>query len=401
MTDQATFKRPARRLTVKNFSVIKEATLDFGKITVLIGPQASGKSLLCKLAFFCGQIVIEALERHSINKSSQEAIKRDLAREFNSKFPSRSWNSNSFKIQYLIEDFTVEINAGANADLPIINFSSRFETEFDSNGVSVQIPATEFSTYIPAGRSFYSIPNKAYSVLSVKNLDWITQRYASEYEANYDALVTASYAKNQVVREFADMATHILQGKIVHQQGLPEFESTGDRIVRPMEILSSGTLELLPLINSLSQYVYDSDPQALTFSESVTYVEEPELSIFPGTQSELVRLFAWLANVESLRRAFTITTHSPYLLTAFNSLLSAAKAVQLRPERAQEVEKVIPRKYWLARDDFAAYGFDGSDGILRPMMDEETGLINGDVLDSVSDEIGADFDKLMDVSYGD
>jgi len=34
-----------RKLTVKNFSVIKEAELEFGKITVLIGPQSSGKSL--------------------------------------------------------------------------------------------------------------------------------------------------------------------------------------------------------------------------------------------------------------------------------------------------------------------------------------------------------------------
>ena len=33
-----------RKLTVKNFSVIKEAKLEFGKITVLIGPQSSGKS---------------------------------------------------------------------------------------------------------------------------------------------------------------------------------------------------------------------------------------------------------------------------------------------------------------------------------------------------------------------
>jgi len=33
-----------RKLTVKNFSVIKEAELEFGKITVLIGPQSSGKA---------------------------------------------------------------------------------------------------------------------------------------------------------------------------------------------------------------------------------------------------------------------------------------------------------------------------------------------------------------------
>jgi predicted ATP-dependent endonuclease of OLD family len=39
-----------RKLTVKNFSVIKDAELEFRRITVLIGPQAEGKSLLCKLA---------------------------------------------------------------------------------------------------------------------------------------------------------------------------------------------------------------------------------------------------------------------------------------------------------------------------------------------------------------
>ena len=52
MTDNGGKTMPVRTLTVKNFSVIKEAALEFGKITVLTGPQSSGKSLLCKLAYF-------------------------------------------------------------------------------------------------------------------------------------------------------------------------------------------------------------------------------------------------------------------------------------------------------------------------------------------------------------
>ena len=61
MTDSGNKLRPARTLAVKNFSVIKDAEtvpLEFGKITVLIGPQSSGKSLLCKLAYFLGSGVI-------------------------------------------------------------------------------------------------------------------------------------------------------------------------------------------------------------------------------------------------------------------------------------------------------------------------------------------------------
>ena len=57
-----------RKLTVKNFSVIKDATLEFGKITVLIGPQASGKSLLCKLAYFFEQVVPERIQRAFMRK---------------------------------------------------------------------------------------------------------------------------------------------------------------------------------------------------------------------------------------------------------------------------------------------------------------------------------------------
>jgi len=36
-------------LTVKNFGPIREAQLELGKVTVLIGPQASGKSVLVKV----------------------------------------------------------------------------------------------------------------------------------------------------------------------------------------------------------------------------------------------------------------------------------------------------------------------------------------------------------------
>jgi len=58
MPDNGNKTRPVRTLTVKNFSVIKEAKLEFGKITVLIGPQSSGKSLLCKLAYFLSKQAI-------------------------------------------------------------------------------------------------------------------------------------------------------------------------------------------------------------------------------------------------------------------------------------------------------------------------------------------------------
>ena len=68
-----------RKLTVKTFSVIKDAELEFGRIIVLIGPQAEGKSLLCKLAYFLGGEIIgfavdSLLDRNSWDEYLQSVI---------------------------------------------------------------------------------------------------------------------------------------------------------------------------------------------------------------------------------------------------------------------------------------------------------------------------------------
>ena len=77
-----------RKLTVKNFSVIKEAELEFGKITVLIGPQASGKSLLCKLAYFFSQVVPEIDYSTLTFQQPFDEFRNRLIQEFVEKFPA-------------------------------------------------------------------------------------------------------------------------------------------------------------------------------------------------------------------------------------------------------------------------------------------------------------------------
>jgi len=129
-------------------------------------------------------------------------------------------------------------------------------------------------------------------------------------------------------------------------------------------------------------------------------VEEPELSVFPKTQYDLTRLFAYLSSEPSLSFRFAVTTHSPYILTAFNDLIKAGLIAEEQPDKASEVEKVIPRQYWIKPSDFAAYAFDGKDGILRSIMDQESKLINGDILDDISSDIADQFGQLLEIQYG-
>jgi hypothetical protein len=199
----------------------------------------------------------------------------------------------------------------------------------------------------------------------------------------------------------------ILGGRVVRENGNLLFRSLKGGRELPFQWLSSGTQELLPLVNPLANLVYNSSTNPAGVWEHFSprmgpiFIEEPELSIFPGTQYELMRLFAWLSGEKRLEFPFVITTHSPYILTAFNDLIKAGYIAAQRPDKVADIEKIVPSKYWIKPGDFAAYAFDGKDGILRSIMDSETKMINGDILDDISETISGEFGQLLEIQYGD
>ena len=136
---------------------------------------------------------------------------------------------------------------------------------------------------------------------------------------------------------------------------------------------------------------YDQPPVG---TKKLLYLEEPEASVFPSTQYELVRLFALLSHQQSLDFSWVITTHSPYVLSSFNNLIYAG---QLGENEALRGEISIPEKYWIKRGDFAAYKI-RDDRVLESIL-SDSGLIDGEYLDSVSENIGDEFDKLLRLEY--
>src|SRR5271165_5994140 len=99
-----------RKLTVKNFSVIKEAELEFGKITVLIGPQSSGKSLLCKLAYFLGREVIKIAVDMAVGRVSSLEFKSAVQKEFEKWFPRGGWGNGMWSVSFAEEEYEVQVS---------------------------------------------------------------------------------------------------------------------------------------------------------------------------------------------------------------------------------------------------------------------------------------------------
>jgi hypothetical protein len=415
-----------RKLTVKNFSVIKDAELEFGKITVLTGPQASGKSLLCKLAFFFAQVVPEIENDMLTRRNSFDAFRERILQEFFERFPRDAWTGQEFRITYESVQFDIKVEVRETNMPPSVELNSDFAERYnqfigpapeeyrtfnaiDPSWIDERVVygplRLEHSIYIPTGRAFFSTPNKGFASFSGKNLDWITQRFPTEMDFDYRALIESSGSDQYLPYAFDKEAASILGGRVRLSNGTPHFQLISSDRVLPFDLLSSGTMELLPLLNPLSKRVWRARHPAVPINDihgfGTIYIEEPESSVFPKTQYQLVRLFAWLASEPALNISLAITTHSPYILTAFNDLIKAGQTAKARPEKTAEIEKIIPKQYWINEGDFAAYAFDGKDGILHPIMDKETGMINGDVLDDVSETISDEFGQLLEIQYGD
>jgi hypothetical protein len=197
-----------------------------------------------------------------------------------------------------------------------------------------------------------------------------------------------------------------LSGDLVYFPDGPSVSFSDGRLL-PINFLSSGSKEMLAILAVLDLYEYrrrSSGPdwlsQELYGDRLYVYdeltIEEPEASVFPQSQYDFVREIAALSNESGFQPHFTITTHSPYILSGFNDLIEAGR-LGAETALSKEVNEIIPEKYWVKPGDFKAYSI--HDGKLQSIMDTETGLINGEYLDAISNKIGGDFDALLRIGY--
>jgi hypothetical protein len=74
----------------------------------------------------------------------------------------------------------------------------------------------------------------------------------------------------------------------------------------------------------------------------------------------------------------------------------AGQLANEKPELKDEVAKLVPEHFWIENGSFKAYCI--HDGKLESIL-SESGLIDGEYLDSVSDTIGNEFDSLLRLEY--
>jgi hypothetical protein len=439
-----------RRLTVKNFSVIKEAELEFGKITVLIGPQASGKSLLCKLSYFLTKQTIELALRsilgpEPLNLTKLEQFRFETLVEFLKWFPIDAWYSNDALVAFESERFSVKISLRERLPDIQAEFSSSFEEAFESlskliersqgsgpdfrlriaeqvraqlllliSGPEAEVPYIDRPVFIPDGRGFFADPSLGYGAINSPNLDPILKEFSLEISWGSARAPNPILGPEgvHILGQIGQEIEKILGGRVEGQNGFAKFRRASDGKSIPLPLLSSGTQAILPMFNVLWQTITDQRdrivfprpdnlpglPAKIVVSKGLVWLEDPEANIFPSTQNDLVRLFAWLSSEWRTDFSWVITTHSPYILTAFGNLLKAGKVGYQSPEHHAAVAKTVPEKYWIKNSEFTAYKIEN--GVLKSIYDESTGQIDADYLDDVSSDIAEEFGQLLEIQYG-
>jgi AAA15 family ATPase/GTPase len=427
------------RISIKNFSCISEAEIELGRLTIIIGPQASGKSVISKLVYFCNSIMF----RHYYSVEDGEELsdfKDSIRQDFLKWFPPEAWGKEKFNIAFRAGEFSVRIARTFSKTTKreerigklTVSLSEFFEEQYRSflrdwkdareklkekSDNSSASPSSEFERFwrlrenqeknirrllgesytdyqlfIPAGRSFFTSLGKAVAAFEhVGILDPLTttfgKLFASYREWGHRRPTLRNKSSNvsskELVQEFF--------GGSIHFEKNNEYVLSSDGRKVPFSLLSSGQQELLPLWLVLEALSWRSSGRDLYF------IEEPEAHLFPSTQAHLTCYLATLVSGSGGGGRVFTTTHSPYVLATINNLLKAGSLAARLPAAAQQaISKTVPRVSWLKPGDVRAFAI--KEGKAYSILDD-TELIDVEYLDDVSSSISSTFSDLLDIEY--
>lgn len=414
-----------RRLYVHQFSCIDEATLELNQLTVLIGPQASGKSVLSKLVYFFYTLINDQFlllqDGHDFS-----AFREHVRTKFIEWFPVSAWGSSKFSIEFTSGEYQVRVKRGvakgAASGSMRLWFSPFFEHQYNETlqiisqelqrALKSEDSRAELETFwktrdaatnslakrlgkdfvqsqlfVPAGRSFFTSVGRAVAAFEqAQILDPLTITFG-RFFASFKDHRLQPWGRPSKARLLTPQLMEEVFGGELKSDRTKEYVQTKDGRKIPLSALSSGQQELLPLLLALDYWFERTRRGALI------YIEEPEAHLFPSAQSSLIALLASMAMNPKGGSDLVLTTHSPYVLAKINNLTKAGEVAKRVTEGVQDkIAALIPRRSWITAEAVSAYAI--HDRRLTCVTDPD-GLINGEYLDSVSDTIAREFSALL------
>ncbi len=421
-------------ISINQFAGLNEASIETGPITLIIGQQATGKSVTAKLIFFFREIGVQLYSAATSGRSIEE-FNTECKKKFCRYFPPDSWPPKNFSIVYKNNDqkLCVEYNhveGKAPGDSITMTFSAFYKDVLErfnirwgelSSGIAegdsqkkeeaVQQFRGEFfgamdkalgkwskfqQIFIPAGRAFFSLLEASVfrTLESGQDLDPFLVSFGAFLEDSKGVLYERrlfrkSGDRSVGMKAFQKMLLMVMNGDFKRVKRHDFLHYPDGRRVRLAQA-SSGQQEALPLLLILGRFISLSH-----ISGRSVYIEEPEAHLFPATQRTIVEFMASTYRERREEMCLLITTHSPYILTAMNNLLQAGKKYSSsNAETAKKLEGIVPSSVALIPGEVKAYSLEN--GAAKSIICPDTKLIDAEIINNVSADIAVQFDQLLE-----
>ena len=395
-----------QKIIIKNFGAITYAKIDIKKFLVLIGDNAIGKSTIIKLIsafawiekdlFRGSETTKKWLEKE--NRLNHTFLPYHRIENFLKPDSVIEYYGQAFVIKYENKKISIESQKDSNYPLPQImyvpaerNFMAYMKAtkNFQSEGALQDFEREYFnaannlkgSLSLPI-RGFEVEYNKRHEMLYLKNKNHkikITDA-ASGFQSSVPLILVSDYLSKLVQNNSEAMTSGDIR----------EFEKEIDKILNDKNLTEKQKQITISKISALSK--------KFNKKAFMNIVEEPEQNLFPVSQKQMLESLVAICNQNKNNRLF-ISTHSPYILTILNNSLFAQRVIDKNPCSESEVSKIINEKTRINADDFSAYVLEetetGSEA--KSLINETTGMIGQNYLDTVSEVLGYEFNSLYKI----
>lgn len=390
------------RLIVKSFGPVKDLDILFKKVTLFIGDQGTGKSCVAKLfSMFKWTEKVLSQKKYKLSYFEQYNRFQKMLCKYH-RIESFVNESSYIKFEGDLYDFLYE-----NGNFSVI------DKNHEIKGISKVM-------YVPAERSIVSVAENKSKLL--KELPDSSETFSDEFvnakkffqngynlpfeglRFEYDSLNDAGWIhgvdyKVRLINASSGIQSSLpmcivseyLSSKISDKEEVKLSKEEKDKLEkRVAEIMQNEEYS-----DSIKDMMIRQLSYANRYNQFINIVEEPELNLFPRSQMEV--LFSLISNNASAEENMLVfTTHSPYSLAIINTMIMGAKAyANATEEQRGQIEAILPVKYQINENEIAAYRLSSSDECYcQPVINEKTGLVSKNELDSASDEIMRVFNSL-------
>lgn len=431
------------KILIRNFGPIKDAEIHLNNnFQILIGSQASGKSTLCKIVYFCQKIRDYTLD---FLMNSEQFTKNHKNEYFNNylKYMTKQFigcfgttkHMKRFRITYLFDEKKIEICLNNDGYVRfsfndilkmeiyslIEEASDMFLNRLNNEVASIMDNITAIGVmkrhltevlfsifkneaeiiYIPAGRSLLATMSEQLHDISVSEMDLTMQEFVKLIRATKSQFGTKipemvqNYTKtvkgqinNSAVTHAYELIKKILKADYVNDSDGEKIYFDEHHWVKLM-YGSSGQQDALWILMLTLIIILEN-------RRAFVVIEEPEAHLFPIAQKDMISLIALMVNATDSQ--VIITTHSPYILTSSNILLYSEK---VENNYRGEEKPVIPRSIRISYHKFAAYKVENAADSLTSLMDENSHMISTDYIDKVSEITNNELEHLLDMEIND